>query len=298
MITEFNPSRILVPTDFSDISKLAIDLAATFSKFSKTEIHLLHVYHESHVVKALFMPEVTRQQQEAITAGLKAGMEKLKEELKSQYGIDAHVIMKEGNPKKEIIRTAQEIEAGLIAMGTHGYSPMEELFIGSNTLKVISNAPCPVISSSTTSNPEGFKHILLPIDTSSHARQKVKFATQLAKTFQADIHAVALLTKSESHHEASLKMMLSQVKKFAASSSVNVITDVKRDVSNRAEATIDYAKTQNCDLIIIMADQDTEISNIHLGPYKQQILHRSHIPVITLQPKELSENTNLIMFGT
>jgi nucleotide-binding universal stress UspA family protein len=295
-MTEFNPSKILIPIDFSEISLLAIEQGGFLAKENKAEIILLHVHHEPNVIKTIFTPSETARQKE-LEQNTHLEMEKVKESLFTNYGVVAQIIVRSGNPKKEIINVANEINATLIIMGTHGYGRLEEIFIGSNTLKVITNAPCPIMATSYPAKKTGFTKIVLPIDTSMHARQKVKFAIQFAKKFDATIHAVALLTASESHHEPSLNVMLNQVKKFAAESHVKVISEVKTNVSNRAQTTIDYVNEIEAELIIITADQDAEISQIYLGPYKQQILHISPIPVITIQPKSVSATT-LVMFGT
>ncbi len=295
-MTEFNPSKILIPTDFSEISLLAIEQAGFLAKENKSELVLLHVHHEPNLIKTIFTPSETARQAE-LEQSMTAEMEKVKANVLANYGVKADTIIKHGNPKKEIINVAKEINATLIIMGTHGYGRLEELFIGSNTLKVITDAPCPIMATSHHAKKTGFTKIVLPIDTSMHARQKVKFAIQFAKKFDATIHALALLTSSESHHEPSLNVMLNQVKKFAAESNVKVISKVKTNVSNRAQTTIDYVNEIDAELIIITADQDAEISQIYLGPYKQQILHISPVPVITIQPKNVSATT-MVMFGT
>lgn len=293
MIT-FNPEKILVPTDFSAVSKNAIQIACNIALTCKSKIYLLHVHHSENFIKAIFE---NSEEHASVHKKLRQQLIELSESVLAKHNLSAEIIIKDGSPKKEITATAQEIDAGLIVMGTHGYSPLEELFIGSNTLKVIANAPCPVIASSVAPKTGAIKNILLPIDTSIHARQKVKFAIEYAKTFGATIHAVGLLTGSEEQHEGSLNVMLSQIKKIAGSNAVNIEAKVLKDVSNRAETTVGYADQNNIDVIIITADQDAEISGLFIGPYKQQILHYSKIPVIIIQPKNLSENTNMIMFG-
>ncbi len=295
-MTEFNPSKILIPTDFSEISLLAIKHGGFLAKETNEELILLHVHHDPNIIQSIFSTSDTLKQKE-LAQTIDKEMEKINTILFSNFGITAKTIVKYGNPKKEIINVAKEVNATLIIMGTHGYGRLEEIVIGSNTLKVITNAPCPIMAISHPAHKLGFSNIVLPIDTSMHARQKVQFAIQFAKKFNATIHALALLTSSESHHEPSLKVMLNQVKKYAAESNVKVVTEVKTNVVNRAQATIDYVIKIESELIVITSDQDAEISQIYLGPYKQQILHLSPVPVITIQPKNVSA-TSMVMFGT
>ncbi len=56
------------------------------------------------------------------------------------------IIVRFGNPAREIAALARRVGADLIVMGTHGRSMMARLFQGSIAEKVIANAPCPVFT--------------------------------------------------------------------------------------------------------------------------------------------------------
>ena len=56
------------------------------------------------------------------------------------------IIVRFGNPAREITALAHRIGADLIVMGTHGRSMMARLFQGSIAEKVIGHAPCPVLA--------------------------------------------------------------------------------------------------------------------------------------------------------
>ena len=58
----------------------------------------------------------------------------------------------QGNPAQEILRQAQDFEADLVILGTHGRSALERFFLGSVAQKTVRNAPCPVL----TVKPDGF----------------------------------------------------------------------------------------------------------------------------------------------
>jgi hypothetical protein len=53
------------------------------------------------------------------------------------------------------------------------------------------------------------------------------------------------------------------------------------------DATIDYANKVDANLIIIMTEQVSSPSNLILGPYSLQMISRSPMPVMSVQPKEL-----------
>mgnify|MGYP000974535028 CR=1 FL=1 len=59
------------------------------------------------------------------------------------------------------------------------------------------------------------------------------------------------------------------------------------EADNITNATIKYAQKVNASLIAIMTEQETTASNILLGPYAQQMVNHSPIPVLSIQPKEI-----------
>ncbi len=204
-----------------------------------------------------------------------------------------------GNPSSEISKVAQEIGATLIVMGTHGYSPIEELVIGSVALKVITKSPCPTMAMSSEALHKGYNKVVIPIDTTANSRQKVNFAIQLAKKFSASLHAIALLGSDEDSEKPAMELILHQIEGLAKEKEVNCHHEVLTNLSNRATATVEYTEKIGGDLIIIMTDQDAELSGFFLGPYSQQIIHKSKVPVIAIKPEQLFiEGNYSILSGT
>jgi nucleotide-binding universal stress UspA family protein len=66
----------------------------------------------------------------------------------------------------------------------------------------------------------------------------------------------------------------------------NNLTSIKKflPANNQAKMTMNYATEVNADLIIIMTDQDENLSGRLLGSYAQQIVNHSKIPVMSIQP--------------
>jgi nucleotide-binding universal stress UspA family protein len=59
------------------------------------------------------------------------------------------------------------------------------------------------------------------------------------------------------------------------------------EAENTTLSTIEYATKHNADLIVIMSEQEKTLSNIFLGPYAQQMINNSHIPVLTCSVRQL-----------
>lgn len=294
----FKTGKILIPVDFSDTSQLAIKHGAFIAKLNKGDVYLLHVINKQFEHYAVVEQPMHVESPEKYEKGATAKLNELASKLKSEYGVAVNTMVAMGNATKEIINTAKEIKADLIVMGTHGYSPIEEFVIGSNTLKVINKSGCPVMAMSVAAKKFGYSNILLPIDTSGHSRQKVHYAIEMAKTFSAHLHVAGLIGQGDANEDEGMEVVMNQIKKIAKEKNVICTTEILKDLKNRAEATIKQADKTKADVIIIMADQETEISGFFLGPYAQQILHHANIPVIAVAP-EGGDNTDIsVLSGT
>jgi len=293
----FNASKILIPVDFSETSLLAIKHGAYIAQQNNSQVYLLHVVNANLVSQDMFIPLVSINQGEIENKAAQK-LSQLADEIKGEYKIQMESMIAVGSPSSEISRVAKEKHADLIVMGTHGYSPIEELVIGSVALKVITKSPCPVMAMSNAASGKGYKKILIPLDDTVNSRQKVNYALEMAKKFNASIHALALLTNNESSDKGAMQVVLRQIADLAKEKGVECQLDLLSDVKNRANATIEYSEKIGADLVIIMTDQDAELSGFFLGPYSQQVIHLSKVPVIAVKPKDLFTQYISLIPGT
>lgn len=295
----FNSSKILIPVDFSETSMLAIKHGAFVAQYTKGDVYLLHVINSNYSRQNVFLPIVQLTDPMAFEKKIEGKLSDLANDIRHEYGVNVDCIIKTGIPANEIIDTVKEIEASLVVMGTHGYSPLEELVIGSNALRVITKANCQIMTMSKEADHKGYNRIVIPIDTSAHSRQKVVYTLELAKQFSAHVYAVALLGPDEEKDKPAMELILHQIEKLAKEKNVTYTSEVLSNLNNRATATVKYAEKVGADLMVIMSDQDAELSGFFLGPYAQQVIHLSKIPVVTIKPEEHPENINFsILSGT
>ena len=122
-------ARILVPTDFSPLSTLALDHAIALASLCRASIHLLHVRSdakqdvEGEEMRVAVL--VSSCQREAIVAT-------------SQICA--------GEPAAAIVQAAIDRAVDLIVLGTHGRHGLAHLILGSVAEAVVRTAPCPVLT--------------------------------------------------------------------------------------------------------------------------------------------------------
>ncbi|MBK9284135.1 MAG: universal stress protein [Sphingobacteriaceae bacterium] len=294
---QFSSKKILIPVDFSETSLLAITHGAFTAQLTKGDVYLLHVINSYYVAQNLFLPTIDMSSTKELEDKVASKLNDLAKDVSKKYGIKVDCIIKTGSPSTEIVDVAKEINASLIIMGTHGYSPMEELLIGSVAMKVLTKSHCPTMAMSSVADHKGYNKIVMPIDTSSHTRQKVNYTIQMAKEFSAAVHVVGLLGKDEQDEKAATEVILKQINDIAIKSGVQVHIELQTNVKNRATATVEFANAVNADLIVIMTDQDNEVSGIFLGPYAQQVIHKSKCPIVAITPVDYSGASSAGILG-
>jgi nucleotide-binding universal stress UspA family protein len=133
----FQLKKILVPIDFSECSKKALQYAIPFARQFGAELILLHLVQQ--------YPEVTDEIPMAL-----APVEDIQtdlEALRKMVGdtVPSQALVQLGDPRVEITKAAKELSADLIILSTHGRTGLERVLLGSTAEKVVRHAGCPVL---------------------------------------------------------------------------------------------------------------------------------------------------------
>ena len=140
---------LLVPMDFSTHSRKALRYAAELGSVLGAKVHLLHCYGIDMVQAFPYDPpyltnlppdfdDRVREAAETKLAGLREEVERL--------GVAVEIHLSKLFPSDAILRTAEEIGADMIVMGTRGLTGLKHVLLGSVAERTIRIAPCPVVS--------------------------------------------------------------------------------------------------------------------------------------------------------
>jgi nucleotide-binding universal stress UspA family protein len=189
-----------------------------------------------------------------------------------------------GKVYKEIADEAKESGAMLVVTGTHGASVFVEFWIGSNANRIVSLSYCPVITIRAGINIQrALSKIVMPIDSSMETRQKATFTAYIAKQHDAEVYILSIYTSKVKAIRQNVDLYSSQVGAYMEEMGIKYHIDgVSAD--NIADTTIEYAKKVEANLIAIMTQQESNASNLWMGPYAQQLVNRSPIPVLSIHP--------------
>jgi nucleotide-binding universal stress UspA family protein len=137
--------KILVPIDFSPHSAAALETAVSIAKAFGSSIHALHCYpiNPGGITPYGIMmpPNLDEEIREAANQKLTEWLGRV-----DAPGITIVPALTSMFPSESIARTAEEIGADLIVMGTRGLTGFKHVVLGSVAERTIRIAPCPVLT--------------------------------------------------------------------------------------------------------------------------------------------------------
>ena len=161
------PRRILVPTDFSEVSLSAVREGFRLAKQTGAEFHLLHIVDSMDLSEEVISQSPTGASfQQTMNDEASQELETLRETLQADAKeIQTHVVW--GTPWKEIKRVTQELDVDTISMGTIGRSGIKGVMLGNTAEKVLSVCACSIL----TTKPADFVSAILPAFWELHPKK-------------------------------------------------------------------------------------------------------------------------------
>jgi nucleotide-binding universal stress UspA family protein len=284
-------NKILVPTDFSEQSNIALEQSYTLAREYHAEITLLYVIEDSGMLVKLFSSE----QHEDHRKNVQYQLDLLAAAVEKKSKITVNTLIAKGVIYEKIAEVADLINATMIIMGTNGGEGLKKRFIGSNALRVARESKIPVITIKGKHHRTGCKNIVLPLDLTKQTREKVGKAIELSRLFNgAAVRVVSVLFTTDEFLVNRLTRQLGQVKAFLEKEGVECTAEIIKSIKSNetlAQNILEYATQVDGDLIMIMTQQEVDFTKYFIGSAAQEIIHHSTIPVMSITPIERKDTT-------
>jgi nucleotide-binding universal stress UspA family protein len=292
-------SRVLCPTDFSEVSAKAEAYATALAEHYEASLHLLHVdppmpvmapYGEIPVDVRLF-----EEQREQALADLAAAGDRAR-----ARGVDTATSVRGGHAAREILAVVDEQAADLLVIGTHGRGGVEHLLLGSVAEKIVRKAPCPVMVVPPAAHPETgvlFKRILCPVDGSAASADAVAFALSLARETDGELTLLYVVEPVPASGEFGA-LDVEEYRRLGEGHARKVLAEaVAPDVrawcrvSERvalgkpSERILDTARVEHADVIVMGVRGRGAIDLMAFGSTTNDVIRRAECPVIAVHPK-------------
>jgi nucleotide-binding universal stress UspA family protein len=191
--------RVLLATDGSPEAVRAARMAAELSNKLGPEMHLVYVEPTPGVYglpeRAIYAPDTQNHLEEVE----RYAQERLGEEaakIRKYGGEVAAIHPKVGRPDAEIVRLAEELDAGLVIVGSHGFGPFNRVLLGSVSDSVVRHAHTSVLVV------RGEVHrlpgrVLLAIDGSEESHLATRAAVEVAGAAGSELHVLSVLETAQ-----------------------------------------------------------------------------------------------------
>jgi nucleotide-binding universal stress UspA family protein len=273
---------IVVPWDFTVVAGHALAHAAKISRTAGNNITLLHI----------IGPDVKPNDEE----GARARLKQIAEENSKKYNMNISSEIIRGSIFHDISEYANEKDAAMVVMGTHGMKGMQKL-TGSWALKVLVKSKMPfIVVQDPPADQERYHNIVFPIDFRGENKEKIKMAIFMGKFFESKIHLLMSVSKDRAISKKTNVNLNFAVKYLIQN---NIEYDVHKVSNDKfAQQTIDFSQNMNADLILITTTKNITMADYVLGASEQYIIaNSSRIPVCCVNPKASFANIGQFMGG-
>lgn len=292
--------KVVIPLDGSAIAQTILDHLPYITLPQETELVLIrsveawrYAYHVDG------MTDITSYLQESAKVYLKEQSELLK-----KRGYQVSVYLEQGEAANEILRTAEAVQADLIAMTTHGRSGISRWALGSVAERVLHSSQVPVllVRQETEIPSAGLGRILVPLDGSKLAEQALPVATAIAQKASAELMLVRvvqtldetnrhILFANEKEADATFAKYQKRVDKYLVETErqlrlAGVSTTHRALLADPSAGICDSAIEADVDLIVLSTHGRTGLGRWYYGSVASKVIRSVHCPVLLVRSVE------------
>lgn len=263
--------RILIPTDFSHCSKVAVDTGMAWAGRSGAEVILLHdidvnAFHDPNKAVKDNAIQNARVLMDAIEA--------------KHENIQIRKIISEEGLFDCIPKILEDYPVELMVMGSHGASGKNEFFIGSNTQKVARLVHCPILVIKDPLEKLDFHNVVFASTFNEREIPVFKKFLSLIREFEPEVHLVAINTGS--FFDAPVNLTIDAMENFKSLAAplpckVHMYKDFTVESGIRH-----FAKEIKADLIGISNHQRKPLKRMLTGSTVEAIINHAHVPVLSI----------------
>lgn len=278
--------RILVPTDFSPLAERALKVAAQLAKEFNGEIYLLHMLElPMQLVQSTSSGSGVSSSSQSLPEALffmKLAKKRFSEIMSQPYleGIKVHETVEFHQAFNGIMEVSEEHNCDIIIMGSHGATGFHEMFIGSNTEKVVRNSTIPVLVIKNEHSDFRVENFVFATDCDLKNKHTLSKAKKFADKINAKLHLVYINTASSFRSSEEANKCLSDFieGEELQNYSLNICNDVTVE-----KGILNFAQSINAGLIGISTHGRKGLAHFFNGSISEDLVNHANLPVITFK---------------
>lgn len=275
-------NKILVPTDFSEPSKVAVLYAAKLAKNLNAEITLLAIVNVNTSSQTVMKMQ---RLEEAMVEGTQDDANQLIAEIREKIKGEVPITYKwiSGFPIHEKIeKFVEDHGMDMIVMGTKGATGLKKVLIGSNAAAVIDNSSVPVIAVPDNATFTDIKRIVYSTDL-VNVNEEIKTIAMFASLFDATIN-VLHVRPTDSIKKIDEQEATDDLIKQAKYSKITF--SITRS-DHIAEAVEEFSLEKKADLLVMFTHKLDFYEKLFGKSVTRQLAFHGHIPMLTFNKTTL-----------
>jgi nucleotide-binding universal stress UspA family protein len=268
-------NTILIPTDFSETCENAVSHGIELANYLHYKVCILHIISD-HPGLAKGSPD---QQGDMIKQNFRR-YKSLSEDIPT---LKIDLLVREGKLLNVINKVAKEVKANVIILGTHGKQGLQHLF-GSNALKVVLDAPCPVVVVQNRPFGEGYRKILLPLSTDVEPRHSVNWVLLMNRLFNSRIYLYQSL-ETENSQEEHMKNITRHITGILDEKKISYQVSKAKRPGDFTSQVISFAEETGSDMIMTTTLPGEEVHGFDFSAWNEQLMfNKAQVPVMCVNP--------------
>ncbi len=274
--------NFLVPIDFRPESELALEYAASVALKVEATLHLVYILEEESALLKLVLKD---NQRDMILRGAADMLDEIAGKVLTGKNIPFTTKVKQGKVYKMIIEMAGEVKADFIFMGRTDSSDMMKNLAGTNTMHIIRGADVPVITLHKKPEFFGCSHIILPLDLAKQTLKQASNAVAVARILDARITILSILREDSKSKEIKIIQKLDEIRTKIISLDIDCNVQLITNTITAPHVILnDAVRELDGDLVMIMTQQELQMTEYFIGSVAQDIINRSDFPVLSINP--------------
>ena len=271
--------NILVPIDFSEKSKNAMNLAAQMAIRHEAKLILLHICPTFNLIDRTGKQVIGAETLQENLTNAEEELDELKVDLQIDHNISIQTIIKTENIIDGINELVQTENVDLVVIGTSGKHNLKQLFLGSNSYNVLLNADCSVLLVPETFNQTFFKKILFPVRVKSELLEKTDLSILLANKNDGDIN---LLGVENVNALQNIKETFNQIERNLQLKAASFFSEFKSSDDN-AKIIANATKENDCDLILLSDQDEDSWKSFMADNFFKKIINETNVPLFIVK---------------
>jgi nucleotide-binding universal stress UspA family protein len=283
--------NVLVPIDFSQPSKTALDYGVALARLLRARLTLLHVLEPQPALEVATEADI-----QSIESARRAEAQQKLDDLvapEDQDDLNVRTAIRSGPARREIAAAAEAEQPDIVLLGTHGRSRLGRFIMGSTTEGLLRKLHIPVMTVGHVTSPGVVQRILFATDLSGYSKDAFVFALDMAGRLRADILALHVMGKPMlAAEEPGMPMQPNEVAREEVRRRLQMLVaegkqrgiTVQTSIADGEAATqiLQAAVENQADLILLPIESKGVVERTLLGTTAERVVREAHVPVLSV----------------